>query len=221
MGIGVGVVILVMLTVVVVILVVVMRKRKAVYKQEGDKKTGSNPYYNSTVVVKQEVEMPEKGQGADYDYVDNANCEEKGSTVDGFDPYEDPDKKAQTKTDVKPASKESATPHWETNAGDVYAVVDKTKKKAVKKETKDEPAVTNKDDLYAMPMKKKGKMTNNGIGVVESDDVEEREENDNKVGLQYEPMADSESGQQNEGEGKVPNVDVLYAVVDKSRTKKK
>ena len=211
-----------LLTVVVIILVVVMMGRNAAYKQKGDKKEGDNLYYNNTVVVKQEVEMTEKGLGADYDYADNEKCEEKGSIVDGFDPYEDPDRKAQNKTAMKQDSQESATLQWETDAGDVYTVVDKTKKKgAKKKETEDERAVTNKDDLYAMPMKKKGKMMNNGIGVVESGDVEQGDENDNKADLQYEPMADSESGQQNEGEGNAPNVDALYAVVNKSRKKKK
>ena len=222
-GVGVGVaILLVLLTVVVIILVAVMMRRKAVHKQKREKKTRDKLYYNNAEVEKQEVDMKEKDLEADYDYVDNDQGEEKGSIADGFDPYEDPDRKAQIKTAMKPDSKESSTLHWESEVGDVYAVVNKTKKKGVKKkETEDEPAVTNKDDLYAMPMKKKAKMTDTGKGVVECGDVEEGEESNNKVGLQYEPMADSEPRQKNEEEGKAPDVNMLYAVVDKSCKEKK
>ena len=177
-------------------------------------------YYNNAAVVQQKVELEEEGLGADYD--DVGKDEEKGSIVDAFDPYEDIDSKAQIKKLQKPAPKESSAPASATNIGELYAVVDKSKKKVVKKEEgEDGPTVTNKDDMYAMPMKKKGKLTDEEDGKVVSGGTEEGDENDDAAGLKYEPKADSESQQQSEGDSKAPNVDTLYAVVDKSRKKKK
>ena len=215
-GVGVGVFLLLsVLTLVGIILVVVLVRRKISYKQKGDSKMEHNPYYNNALEVKQGNEMEELSAGHDYDYVDKN--EGKGSIVDGFDPYDDVDGKVQIKTAKKQAPKESSTPVSVTNIGDLYAVVDKSQKKGAEKEK--EP-VTNKVDLYAMPMKKKGKLTERGEGVVESGGVEEEEENDDMVGVMYEPKADSESVQQIEGDSKAPNVEMLYAVVDKSRKKK-
>ena len=217
-GIGVGVFLLLsVLTLVGIILVVVVVRRKVTYKQKGDSKMEHNPYYNNALVAKQGNEMEEKCLGAGHDYVYADMNEGKGSMVDGFDPYEDVDGKAQIKAAMKQAPKESSTLVSVTNIGDLYAVVDKSKKKGAEKEKE---TVTNKEDLYAMPMKKKGKLMETGEGVVESGGVKKGEENDNMVGVMYEPKADSESVQQIEGDSKASNVEMLYAVVDKSRKKK-
>ena len=180
-------------------------------------------YYNNATVVQQKIELKEKedkGLGADYDDIGEGN--EKGSIVDAFDPYEDIDRKEQITHLQKPAPKESSTPASATNIGELYAVVDKSKKKGgKKKDGEDGPTVTNKDDLYAMPMKKKGKMTDKEDGKVVSGGAEKGDENDDAAGVKYEPKADSESQQQSEGDSKAPNVDMLYAVVDKSCKKKK
>ena len=175
-----------------------------------------NPYYNNALVTKQGNEVEQKGLGSDY--VDVDMNEATGSIVDGFDPCEDVDSKAQIKTAIKQAPKESSTPVSVSNIGDLYAVVDKSKKKGAEKEKE---TVTNKEDLYAMPMKKKGKLTERGDGVVESGGVEREEENDNLVGVKNKPKTDSESAHQIEGDSKDLNVDMLYAVVDKSHKKKK
>ena len=154
-GVGVGVFLLLsVLTLVGIILVVVAVRRKVTCKQKSDSKMGHNPYYNSAMVPKQGNDMEEKGPvsaGHGYDYVDKS--EVKVKTVNGFDPYEDVDDKAQIKTARKLAPKESSTPVSVTNIGDLYAVVDKSKKKRVEKEKE---TATNKEDLYAMPMKKTG-----------------------------------------------------------------
>ena len=216
-GVGVGVFLLIsVLTLVGIILVVVVMRRKVTYKQKGESKMEDNPYYNNALVAKQGNEVKEKCLGADYAYADMN--EATGSIVDGFDPYEDVNGKAQTKTAMKQAPKESSTPVSVTNIGDPYAVVDKSQKKGAEKEKE---TVTNKEDLYTMPMKKKGKLTERGEGVVESGGVEREKEYDNVVSVKYEPKVDSESVQQIEGDSKDLNVDMLYAVVDKSHKKKK
>ena len=214
-GVGVGVFLLLsVLTLVAIILVVVVVRRKVSYKQKGDLKMEVNPYYNNELVAKQGNEIEEECLGAGHDYVYANMNEGKGSIVDGFDPYDDVDGKVQNEAAKKHAPKESSTPVSVTNIGDLYAVVDKSQKKGAEKEKE---TVTNKEDLYAMPMKKKGKLTERGEGVVESGGVEKGEENDNAVGVMYEPKADSESVQQIEGDSNAPNVDMLYAVVNKSR----
>ena len=218
---GVGVFLLLsVLTLVAIILVVVVVRRKITCKQKSDSKMEDNPYYNSAMVAKQGNDMEEKGPviaGHHYDYVDTN--EVKVKTVDGFDPYEDVDGKAQIKTARKQAPKESSTPVSVTNIGDLYAVVDKSQKKRAEKEK--ETVNNNKEDLYTMPVKKKGKLAERGEGVVESGGVEKGEEYDDMVGVRYEPKADSESVQQIEGDSKAPNIEMLYAVVDKSHKKKK
>ena len=217
-GVGVGVLLLLsVLTLMAIIVVVLVVRRKVTYKQKGDLKMEDNPYYSNALGAKRDNEMEEKGLGAshDYDYVDKNVG--KGWTVDRFDPYEDVDGKAQSKTAKKQAPKESSTPVSVTNIGDLYAVVDKSKKKGAGKEKE---TVSNKEDMYAMPMKKKGKLSERGEGVVESGDTRDEDENDDMVGVKNKPKADSESVQQIEGDSKSPNVDMLYAVVDKSRKKK-
>ena len=216
-GVGAGVFLLIsVLTLVAIILVVVVVRRKVTYKQKGDSKMKDNPCYNNALVAKQGNEMEEKRIGADYAYADMD--EAAGSIVDGFDPYEDVDNKAQIKTAMKQAPKEPSTPVSVTNIGDLYAVVDKSQKKGSRKEKE---TVTNKEDLYAIPMKKKSKLIERGEGVVKSGGVEGEDENDNLVRVKNKTEADSESAHQIEGDSKDPNVEMLYAVVDKSHKKKK
>ena len=206
------------LTLVAIILVVVVVRRKVTYEQKGDSKMEGNLYYSNVLMAKKEHEVEENGlvsAGHDCDYADKN--EVKVETVDVIDPYEDVDGKVQIKTTMKLAPNESSTPVGVTNIGDLYAVVDKSQKKGAGKEKE---TVTNKEDLYAMPMKKKGKLTETGEGVVKSEGVEKREECNDTIGVKYEPKADSECGQQIEGDSKAQNVDVLYAVVDKSHKKK-
>ena len=201
------------------ILAAVVVKRKAAYKQKGGTKMRDSAYYNNVAVVKQKVELEDKGLDADYD--DVGEGKENGSIDDVFDLYEDVDSKAQIKRTQKPAPKESSTPASATSIGELYAVVDKSKKKgAKKKEGEGGCTVTNKDELYAMPMKKKGKLTDEEEGKVVGGGAEKGDENDDAAGLKYEPKADSESQEQSEGDSKASNVGVLYAVVDKSRRKK-
>ena len=169
-----------------------------------------NPYYNNALMAMQGNEVEEKRLGSDYAYADMN--EATGSIV------EDVDNKAQIKTAKKQAPKGYSTPVSVTNIGDLYAVVDKSQKKGAEKEKE---TVTNKEDLYAMPVKKKGKLTERGEGVVERGGVERGEECDDMAGVKYEPKADSESVQQIEGDIKAPNADMLYAVVNKSHKKKK
>ena len=211
-GVGIGILLIVVLALVGVIVVVVMVKRRAANKQMGSVKMKKNPSCHNPVVVEMEV----KGLG--YDYEDADKDKSNGSIVDGFDPYEDVDSKAQMKNTQKPAPKESSTPASDTNVGELYAVVDKSKKKGAKqKQEEDGCTVTNKDDLYTVPMMK-DKMSDEGkfvSGLVKS------EEYDDVTGLKYEPKVDSEPQQSSEGDNKAPNVDMLYAVVDKSHKKKK
>ena len=62
-------------------------------------------------------------------------------------------------------------------------------------------------------------MTDQGMGA--SSSAEQNEDYDDVAELTYEPKADSEPGQQSEEDEKSLNADMLYAVVDKSRKKKK
>ena len=216
MGAGIGVFIfLLLLALGAVIVVVVAVRRKVTHKQKGDSKMKSNPYYNNELMAKQGNEMKKNGlaigAGHDYDYV-----EKNILPVDSFHPYEGVDSKTQINSAMKLAPNVSSTPVSVTR--DLYAVVDKSQKKGAEKEKE---TVTNKEDLYTMSMKKKGKLTERGEGVVESGDVEKGEEFDDMAGVMYEPKADSESVQQTEENSKALNVDMLYAVVDKSHKKKK
>ena len=166
------------------------------------------------------VEIEVKGLGYGYEGADKDRS--NGSVVQGFDPYEDVESKAQMKNAKKPAPKESSTPVSAINVEELYAVVDKSKKKEVKKKQEEDGcAVTNKDDLYAMPMKK-DKMSDDQ-GKATGGHAEKGEEYDDVAGLmlKYEPKVDSEPQQLSEGNNKAPNVDMLYAVVDKSHKKKK
>ena len=217
-GVGVGVFILIVLVIMVGLILVVVVRRKTVLEQNEDMTMDENPYYNKTAVMKKEIEIREKG--AIYEDPDNGKSDENGSVIDGFNSTEDVNSKLQIKSTKKPAPKVSTTPASATNIEELYAVVNKSKKKGTKKEREGGAAAADRGDLYSMPMEKKGMMTEEEEGVVESVGVEKGEEYDDMVGLKYEPMADSESGQQSEGDGKALNVDTLYAVVDKIHKKK-
>ena len=172
----------------------------------------ANPCYNKPVVV----ELEEENVGDEYD--DTVNNKENGSVADGFDPYEDVDSKAQSRTAKTPPPKVSSSP---ASVGELYAVVNKSKKKGAKKKGEENECIeTNKDDLYTMSVKKKDKMTDEGMGATSS--AEKSEDYDDVAELKNEPKADSEPGQQNEGEEeKSSNADMLYTVVNKScKTKK-
>ena len=213
-GVGIGMLLLfAVLALVGVLVAAVMVKRRAANKQMTSVKMKKNPSCHNPVVVEMEV----KGLG--YDYEDADKDKSNGSVVEGFDPYEDVDSRAQMKNAKKPAPKESSTPASSINVEELYAVVDKSKKKGVKKKQEEDGcAVTNKDDLYAMPMKK-DKMSDEGKAT--GGHAEKGEEYDDVAGLKYEPKVDSEPQQLSEGNNKAPNVDMLYAVVDKSHKKKK
>ena len=173
---------------------------------------GGNPCYNNPVVV----ELEEKDVCAEYD--DTVINKEIGSITDGFDPYEDVDTKTQNRNAKSTPLKASSTPARATNVGELYAVVDKSKKKGAKKKEGENGIETNKDDLYTVPVKKKDKMTEKRMG---ASGGAEKSEDDDVAELKYEPKADSQPGQQSEGDEESLNADMLYAVVDKSRKKKK
>ena len=214
-GIGVGLCLfLVVLAIVAsIVVVVVVVKRRAANKPTGSIKMGNNPCYNNPVVV----ELEEKDVGAEYE--NTVKNKENGSVAVGFHPYEDVDSNVHDKNAKPPPPKASCTPASATDVGELYAVVDKSKKKGVKKKGEEnESTVTNKDDLYTAS-RKKDQMTDEDIGA--SGGAEKSEDNDEVAELKYEPKADSEPGQQSEGDEKSLNADMLYAVVDKSRKKKK
>ena len=218
-GIGIGMLLLiVVLTLVGVIVVVVMVKRRAASKKAGSTNMKENPSYYNPVVVELEV----KSIGADYEDVDKDKA--NGSILPDFDPYEDVETKAQIKNTKKkksnkPVPKESCTPARATNVGELYAVVDKSKKKGVRqKQEEDGCTVTNKDDLYTVPMKK-SKMTDEGKAT--SGCAVKSEDYDDVAELKYKPKVDSESGQLSEENSEPLKVDMLYAVVDKSHKKQK
>ncbi len=172
-------------------MVVVVVNRKAACKQKRDVIVNDNPYYNNTVVVLQELEVVEKGVGADNNDAHSCqgvgNNQGEGEDLLNFDvdynPYEVVDREVLGKNTMTPTPKVSSTAASATKVDAVYAVVDKSKKKSAKKETKVEPTVVNKDDLYAMPMTKAVKMTDEGGGVVVSGGVEEWGHYDNVVEL--------------------------------------
>ena len=218
-GVGIGIFLLiVVLTLVGVIVVVVMVKRRAANKQTGTMKIMNNLTYSNPVVV----ELEGKGLSADYEDVDKDKA--NASVVKGFHPYEDVESKTQMKNTKTPTPKESSTPASATNVGEVqlYAVVDKSKKKRVKqKQEEDGCAVTTKDDLYSGPMKKKSKRKNVDEGIAATDSAVKSEEYDDVAELNYERKADSKPGQQCRGNSEFSNADMVYAVVDESRKTKR
>ena len=216
-GVGVGVglcLLLVVLALVASIVVVVMVvKRRAANKPTGSIKMRANPCYNNPVVV----ELEEKDVTAEYD--DTIINKDNGSVADGFDPYEDVDSKAQSRNAKTTLPKASSTPASATNVGELYSVVDKSKKKEAKTKVEENASsVTHRDDLHTVSVKK-DKMKDGGMGTTGG--AQKSEDNDEVAELKYEPKADSEPGQQSEVDEKSLNADMLYAVVDKSRKKKK
>ena len=212
-GVGFGLLLVALALIALILAVVVVVKRRAANKQTGGIKMRANPCYNNPVVV----ELEEKDVSVEYE--STVKNKENGSITDGFDPYEDVDSKAQSRNTKTPPPKVSFTPASATNVGDLYAIVDKSKKKGTKKKGEENWCIeTNKDDLYTVPVKK-DKMTDGEMGV--SSGTEKSEDNDDVAELKYEPKADTEPAQQSEGDEKSLNADMLYAVVDKSRKKKK
>ena len=135
-GVGVGVFLLfVMVIMVVIILVAVFVKRKAVYKQKRDTTMRDNPHCSNTVVAEQEIELKEKGGGADYEDadgyenadgyedIDNDRSEDEGPLTVGFDPNEVVDKKVHIKNVKRSGPKESFPPASATSVPDVLQLV--------------------------------------------------------------------------------------------------
>ena len=194
-GVGVGLcLLLVALALVAIIILVVLVKSRAANNQTGGIKMTANPCYNNQV--------EEEDVGGEYD--NTVNNKENGSVADGFDPYEDVDSKAQSRTARTPPQKVSSSPASATNVGELYAVVNKSKKKGAKKKGEENGCIeTNKDDLYTVPVKK-DKMTDEGM--VATGRAEKSEDYDDVAELKYEPKADSEPGQQSEGDENTSNV---------------
>ena len=65
--------------------------------------------------------------------VSTVNSKENGTVADGFNPYEDVDSKAQSRTANTPPRKVSSTSASATNVGELYALVNKSKKGVKKK----------------------------------------------------------------------------------------
>ena len=214
MGVGFGLLLVVLALVVSIVVAVVVVKRRAANKPTGSIKMRANPCYNNPVVV----ELDEKDVGAEHD--DTVKNKENGSITDGFDLYEDVDSKTQSRNAKTPPPKASFTPACATNVGELYAVVDMSKKKGAKKKGGENGCIeTRKDDPYTVSGKKKDKKTDKGEGA--SGCAEKSEDNDDVAELKYEPKADGEPEQQSEGvEEKSLNADMLYAVVDKSHKNK-
>ena len=100
--------------------------------------------------------------------------------------------------------------------GELYAVVDKSKKKGAKqKQDKSGCSDTNEGDLYTVPMKK-SKMKTVNKGIVVTDSAVKSKDYDDVADLNYEPKADREC----KGDSEFPTADRLYAAVDKSHKKK-
>ena len=99
-----------------------------------------------------------------YKDLDDDKGEEKGPIADGFDPYEVVDRKVHITKAKTQLPKESAPPTSTTNVPHIYSIVDKSKKKGAK-EAEDGHTAT-KNDQHAMSMRKIGKMTDIGEGVV-------------------------------------------------------
>ena len=214
-GVGVGLCLLLVVLALVasIVVVVVVVKRRAANKPTGSIKMGHNPCYNNRVVV----ELEEKDVGAEYE--NTVKNKENGSVADCFHSYEDVDSNAHDKNSKPPPLKASFTPASATDVGELYAVVDMSKKKGAKKKGEGNGStVTHKDDLHTVSVKK-DKMPDGGVGA--SGGAEKSEDYDEVAELKYEPKVDSEPGQQSEGDEKSSKADMLYAVVDKSRKKKK
>ena len=166
-------------------------KRKSVCKQKRDVIVNGNPNYNNTVVVLQGQDMQRVGANYNDEHSINQGEDKDLSNFDvGSNPYEIVDRRVLGKKTMTLTPYVSSTPASATMVDDVYAVVDKSKKKGAKRKSEDEPTVINKDDLYAMPMAKAVQMTDKGGGVVVSGGVEEAVLYDDVVQLTYKAKAD-------------------------------
>ena len=174
-GIGVGMFLLLVLltSVVVLILVVVVKRRKGANKQKRRTHCEDSLYYNNIVTVTQETEMKEQDTGTDHQDAGHHTGEGEDLFNDVSNPYEVVDKVHSEITQTL-APKESSTPASATNVPSIYAVVDKSKKRA--KKTAVGSTVINKDELYAKPMRRVGKITDGGEGMVASAGAEEGEQ---------------------------------------------
>ena len=190
-----------LLSVVVVVLVVVAMKKKAAYKLKSDTLLGDNLWCDNNVVVEQEMEMKDEGVTAEdrdgQQNVDDDQCEEEDPVEDGFNPYEVADRKEHTKNTNTPVPKESSTPVSATDVPAIYAVVDKSKKKAIR-EAKDGPTDAHSDQC-SMLMETHGEITDTGERVVACDGLED-EQYDETVVFRNEPEVDSKPCQPSEGD---------------------
>ena len=123
-----------------IIMVVVVVKRKAARKQKRDVTVGDNPFYQNTAAVTQEAEMQEQGIDADFrdaqhlQGADNDLGDEEDPFDVGYKYYEVADRTVVcSKNTQTQSTKESSTPASATKVDVVYAVVDKSKKRAKKK----------------------------------------------------------------------------------------
>ena len=197
-GVGVGalVFLVVLMAVAMAIVVVLVVRRKAAHKLNGNETKEDNLYYNQTVVAKQEREMKGTGIDADYDDVGNDKGAERGSIADGFNPYSDANSKEENNSAIMtPISKESPTPLKASNIEQLYAVVDKSTKKGAKEKWAEK---LKKEDDFAISSKTGEYAMSMGKETDKGDRVDESGEN-----------------------SKAPGVEMLYAVVDKSRKKRK
>ena len=153
-GIGVGILLLfVLLTILlsILILVIVVVKRKAAYKQKRDITMRDNPCYRNSVMKVEGIEMKDIGHDNEHGVVDKD--EELGSIIDGFSLHVNVDGSSQNKKAMIQAPKESSTAASATNTGELYAAVDKSKKKGARK-TEDVSSGANEDDQNDMPLMK-------------------------------------------------------------------
>ena len=149
--------------------------KKAAYKLKSDTLLGDNLWCDNNVVVEQEMEMKDEGVTAEdgHQNVDDDQCEKDDPVEDGFNPYEVVDKKEHTKNTNQPVPKESSTPASATDVSAIYAVVDKSKKKAIR-EAKDGPTDVNSDPC-AMPMETHGEIADTRERVAACDGLEEEQ----------------------------------------------
>ena len=119
--------------------------------------------------------MKEQDAATDHQDAAHHTDEEENLFNDVVIPYcEVVDRKVHSEITPTPAPNESSTPATATNGPSIYAIVDMSKKGA--KKTADVSVIINKDELYAKPMRRVGKITDKGEGMVTSAGVEEGEQ---------------------------------------------
>ena len=153
-GIGVGILLcFVLLTTLlsILILVIVVVKRKAAYKQKRDISMRDNSCYRNSVMKAEGIGMKDIDHGNEHGAVDK--YEELGSIIDGFSLYANVDGTSENKKAMIQVPKESCIPASATNVGELYAIVDKSKKKGAR-EREDVSSGANEDDQNDMPLMK-------------------------------------------------------------------